>query len=929
MDRLFEDYDRIARCIDDNLIWDNTIEEQFHRACSFLDKCASNGIILNPGKFQFAQSTLDFLGFTLTPTGVQPTEDFISNILNFPTPANITDVRSWYGAVAQVSYAFATCPTMLPFRHLLSSKVPFSWSSELDAAFTASKQEVVRQCREGVRKFDPSLLTCLATDWSKWGMGFWLCQKHCSCPTDRPGCCFTGWQTVFVGSRFCHQAEQHYAPIEGEATAAAWATDKCRFFLLGLPNFILALDHMPLISIFRDKEIGYVTNPRIRNQKVKLLPYRFTPIHIPGKLHVVPDAWSRRSDSPIPSLPTTPDPNLLDIGNVSMEYSQSLAPPSWVSGPAAVDSVKTGYVAALRFNLTTIESSEIDEAEAHLAGMANMGVRNMTTDYVLAAQATVRVLTWERLQEAASASPMYQDLISFITKGLPDNIAEWPDTLRSYHPYRCNLLVMDNIVLYGERPLIPVSLREEVLDHLHGSHSGSTTMLSRASQSVFWPNMSQDITATRAHCSPCTRSAPSNPSMPPSPPVQPDFPFSHCCMDFFEVKGQTYLALVDRYTGWLSILCLAKDTSDNVIAALRHYFARWGVSKQLTSDGAKVFTSAALKDFFDRWGVQHRVSSAYYPRANKRSEVAVKSAKRLIMENLGPKGQLNTDRFARALLLHRNTPDPMTGLSPAMILFGRQLRDHLPAVLSRYQPRREWRLEADLREQAFAKRHAKMEEKLLIGSKSLPPLSIGDMVTVQDQSNPLKPGKWTKTGKVVEILPHDSYMVIIHGSRAPTQRNRRFLRKISPFHPMIPIQADEHLSVPLPLHVPVPVAADAPAAADLPATGQAVPGAGQTHNHQAPNLPVQQPVNQPVHRHPPVMADQLPAPLPPPTLVPQPAQLPPVPQPAQLPPPNPSMTPTASSHRMLPVAPPGQDIVTLMRQREAQGHVLALLNLLN
>ena len=172
-------------------------------------------------------------------------------------------------------------------------------------------------------------------------------------------------------------------------------------------------------------------------------------------------------------------------------------------------------------------------------------------------------------------------------------------------------------------------------------------------------------------------------------------------MDFFEVNGQTYLAMVDRYTAWLSIFCLAKDNSSNVIAALRQYFTRWGVCKQLTSDGASVFTSAAIKDLFYRWGVQHRVSSAYYPRANKRSGVGVKSAKRLIMENLGSKGQLDTDRFARALL-HRNSPDPLTGLSPAMILFGRELRDHLPAVLTKYQPRLEWRLEADLREKAHA-----------------------------------------------------------------------------------------------------------------------------------------------------------------------------------------------------------------------------------
>ena len=80
------------------------------------------------------------------------------------------------------------------------------------------------------------------------------------------------------------------------------------------------------------------------------------------------------------------------------------------------------------------------------------------------------------------------------------------------------------------------------------------------------------------------------------------------------------------------------------------------------------------------------------------------------------------------------------------------------------------------------------------------------------------------------------------------------------------------------------------------------------------------------------MADQPPVPLTPPTPAMQPAYLPapnPAMQPAHLPAPNPVMTSTASSHRLLPVAPPGQDIVTLLRQREAQGHVLALLNLLN
>ena len=57
------------------------------------------------------------------------------------------------------------------------------------------------------------------------------------------------------------------------------------------------------------------------------------------------------------------------------------------------------------------------------------------------------------------------------------------------------------------------------------------------------------------------------------------------------------------------------------------------------------------------------------------------------MENLGAKGQLDMDGFAHALLLHRNTPDPMMELSPAMIFFGREIRDRLLAKLDIYQPR--------------------------------------------------------------------------------------------------------------------------------------------------------------------------------------------------------------------------------------------------
>ena len=879
MDRAFEDFQRMERCVDDTLLYDNTIEEQFHRTCQFLDRCGSNGIILNPKKFQFAMEEVDFVGFTISTTGVRPPTPLLDSIRTFPSPKNITDVRSWFGMVAQVSYTFSQLSVMDPFRHLLSNKVPFSWSPDLEEAFEASKQEIVRQVEAGVRSFDTSLPTCLATDWSKMGMGYWLCQKHCACPDRTPGCCQTGWQTVYMGSRFCSTAEQAYAPIEGEALAAAWAARKCRHFLLGLPDFLLALDHKPLIPIFGSRALDLIVNPRIMNQRVKLLPFRYTPIHVAGKANVTPDTLSRRGDSPVMPLPPAPPVDMMDISTIQPGYSQHLGPPSWVAGPGAH---LTAFLGTAPDGEDECETAAVEGRVAGLAWAAVEALESTTS-------AGVRAITWHHLQQATAESPIYQNLIQLIEQGMPEEKTAWPETLTPYFPYRRQLLVVDGVVLCGERPLVPPALRPLVLDVLHAGHAGVSTMLARTGQSLFWPGLQQDLLDLRASCRECIYRAPSNPAQPPDQPVEPDYPFSHVCFDFFNVVERSYLAMACRYSNWLSVFRLGKDDSAHVISVLRHYFTRYGIAKEVTSDGQKVLCSAAVEEFLARWGVKHRISSAYYPRANKRSEVAVKQAKRLVTGNLGPRGELDTDRFARALLEHHNSPDPMTGLSPAMVVFGRELRGFLPTQTTKYQPRKEWRLEADLRSQAFAKRHSRMEDRLTYGSQKLAPLSCGDTVAVQDQTQQGKAGRWTKTGEVIEVLPHDSYLVRIDGSRAPTQRNRRFLRKIAPFVP-----TDNQ---PLATSAPVTraMAELLKAAKDKDATMPLASKEMLSPAHETPPSPT--------------------------------ASSPPAPTMASTPRSSPAAEPKRLQpyqHRQVPVGRPGQDLLTALKARELQGHTLGL-----
>ena len=68
-------------------------------------------------------------------------------------------------------------------------------------------------------------------------------------------------------------------------------------------------------------------------------------------------------------------------------------------------------------------------------------------------------------------------------------------------------------------------------------------------------------------------------------------------------------------------------------------------------------------------------------------------------------GSLNVDTFVLAIMAHRNTRDPVTGLSPAEVLYGRKLRDAFRFALdadrnSRSKMSPMWREAWELKERA-------------------------------------------------------------------------------------------------------------------------------------------------------------------------------------------------------------------------------------
>ena len=743
-DKVTEGVKDIIRQVDDSLLWDTSIKGNFDRTVAFLTLLGRNGILQNPDKFQFCSKEVHWSGFLIGEDTVKPMPHLTSAIRNFPQPKNKTDLRSFMALAQQVSYSTAVAPLLLPFRKLIKDGTPWDWPPELDKIFRGTCDTLADKVEDGIKMFDPYKITALLTDWCKHGVGFLLMQKHCRCLPKTSGeinplCCKEGWKVTMVGSRFTIPAEANYYPTEGEMLGVCNALHKTKYFTLGCPHLYVGTDHKPLLGLLNDTAIEKIDNPRLVRLKEKTLGWQFNIIYIPGKRLGGTDALSR----------------------YGVRHSEC------ISDDDSGVTVRKHLIGLLAESSSDQICLSLDEVLSSVKFHSSP-------------------IGWEDIKEATREDQELQEVIKWLNSGCIKNAI--PDSVKHFQSLGKQLVMSDGVLMYNQRIVVPSKYRQAILDTLHSSHQGVTGMILRAEDSVFWPNISRDIKLKRQSCRICDVYAPSHADMPPVQPDVPTYPFQHICSDYFQIHGKEYCVVVDRFSGWFNIF-QAKDGARGLVAMFTRLFQDAGVPETLTTDGGTTYVSAKFQEFLATYKVHHRVSSVGFPHGNTRSEVAVKSAKRLLRENTSITGDLDNVAVTKALLQHRNTPDRDIGMSPAELLYGRKLKDFLPGCPSKYirpqsgNMRQEWNDIAQWRELALAKRCSKVLEKLSEHVKDLPALKVGDLVAVQNQLGN-NPRRWDRRGVIVEVLPHRQYKILLDGSRRLTLRNRKFIRLFKPLQPV-------------------------------------------------------------------------------------------------------------------------------------------------
>jgi transposase InsO family protein len=287
-------------------------------------------------------------------------------------------------------------------------------------------------------------------------------------------------------------------------------------------------------------------------------------------------------------------------------------------------------------------------------------------------------VTSKRIRHLTARDKVLSAVFRHVTNGWPKSVDKL-DPVYPYYVHREELTIVQGVILWGFRVLIPSGLRAQILEEIHSGHSGIVRMKSLARQFVWWPGIDADIKKLSEDCHPCRESSPSPPSAPLHPWEFPERPWQRLHVDLAgPFLNKTWLVVMDAHSKWPEVYSLDSDsTSSSVIRRLRDCFVRFGIPEQIVSDNGRQFTSHEFQEFCTGNGIKHTTSSVYHPRSNGEAERFVKTFKDAMSKGPRHDWELTLTRF---LFTYRITPHATTGSAPCELLQGRKLRCLLDLV---------------------------------------------------------------------------------------------------------------------------------------------------------------------------------------------------------------------------------------------------------
>ena len=305
--------------------------------------------------------------------------------------------------------------------------------------------------------------------------------------------------------------------------------------------------------------------------------------------------------------------------------------------------------------------------------------RDIAEEYInyVASNAVPKALSFEQIESATAADPVLQQVHSCL------NSSEWLDTpeLKPYKLIQHELCVSNGIILRGSWIVMPSALWQATLSNAHEGHQGIVRTKQKVREKVWWPGIMQQVETMVKVCLPCQSFGGRPTAEPLRPTEMPDRPWQEVHIDLCGPfpSGESLLVCEDACTRWPEVVILHSTTSSAIIGHLHKIFPSYALPEKVVTDNGANLVSGEFENFLELHGIKHRKVTPYWPQANAEVERFNKTIEKAIRTAHTEGKDWRTAMFT-FLLNYRAMPHATTGVSPALLHLGREIRTKVPQV---------------------------------------------------------------------------------------------------------------------------------------------------------------------------------------------------------------------------------------------------------
>ena len=237
--------------------------------------------------------------------------------------------------------------------------------------------------------------------------------------------------------------------------------------------------------------------------------------------------------------------------------------------------------------------------------------------------------------------------------------------------------------------VVPRSLRGEVLRQLHnsptGGHLGMTKLVEKTHSRFYWPKMRESVRDWVRGCLECAKQkAPSKTKRAPLQQQIAGVPLECVAIDITgpfptTEAGNRYIVVIsDYFTKWTEaypVPCITAETITNVL--VNEFICRFGIPRTLHSDQGRQFESEVFQKTCALLGIDKTRTTPYHPQSDGQVERFNRTLK-VMLSSYTSENQKDWDQHVPTVMMaYRASPQESTGLSPNMLMFGREVETFL------------------------------------------------------------------------------------------------------------------------------------------------------------------------------------------------------------------------------------------------------------